>query len=320
MRSIIFNSITAFLLNFTQLIGAEVGEVLDLADRKAGDPSDRKASKFDVANLAKLQTKSQLKKRVSKAKNSQAEMDQFVSEQAAHYYDLINNSGKFCCMNDARERQNVNSNLWEKRTHRMKSGYNVEYFTIAKCTNPEMAIIDLFEKGGIVDCIFILHLVQTRIAFDLYGKKYKGGCMLPELSKNLDVEVVPGYERDGAGIPMEPGSSGGIRNIDLYQILHPFGVIPNENVFCVGKSANGQALYVGYGKVFADGPITLEAVYQHLYEQTIVTPIGDLGDAVATASIEQLKEEGRKGHQGWDFWMGRSKEQGRSAVLKITLK
>lgn len=106
--------------------------------------------------------------------------------------------------------------------------------------------------------------------------------------------------------------------LDLKKQLPTY--LKNENVFCVGKNANGKALYIGYGGVFANGPITLEAIYDHLHQQTIVDPIGDMGDAVVKDAIANLQKAGRNGHKGWNFWMGRSEEQGKSAVLKIKLK
>ena len=319
MRSIIFNSAAALLLNFTQLIGAEVREVVvDLADGKAGDLYDRKASKPSAANYANLQTKSQLKRRVRKIK-SQEGMDQFVSEQAVYYYDLINTSGRFRYQTHDKL-LSVNSALWERTTIQVTARNRDEYFTIKSGTTSAEAVTDLFETGGAVDCTFIMHLVQIKIALDLWGPEYSGGRTLPMLSA-----YVIGYKCYGGGIPMEPGASGAICNIDIYSSLHPYGSVPNENVFCVGKNDKGQPLYVGFGKIFAGGPITLEVIYDHLYEQTIVEPIlGNPNDSHFERHTKYIAEcipRLRKSRSEWDKLMERTiKEQGRSAVLKIKWK
>jgi hypothetical protein len=148
-----------------------------------------------------------------------------------------------------------------------------------KGIKPSVALHDLLNKGGVIDCFIALSIVNQSIALKLTGKslfnfanKQAPFCM-PSISViGLDDPFTT------RTTPALSGEYGHIQNIPSYREIHPHGFASGQNVYCV--NINGELRYLGFGDLFKNPP-TEQEILDELYQDTI-EPINETDLKVRT--------------------------------------
>ncbi|MBY0462223.1 MAG: hypothetical protein K2Q34_03465 [Alphaproteobacteria bacterium] len=220
---------------------------------------------------------------------SDAEFQSKVARKALDLYQTINTSGKFRfpALNEdgIREELNTPSHYWDKVTeYNSQLDMTVEMFVMKPVYKPSVALIDLLEKGGVVECGIIVSLVNQCITLDMLGDtffnfvKWQEPFVLPS-KRTLFLD-----DSSTDIVPANPGEFGYIANVADYSEIHPQSFHAGENVFCVESTEPNVPRYVVFGE-FVNESKTEEQIVDQLYASTM-----DTSDGCDVEEIEKYKD------------------------------
>lgn len=204
-------------------------------------------------------------------KAGQLLLEEKVVNTAIRLYRYINTSTnedgskKFRFPNSG-EKLSTPSPWWGTLRIKKEEDY-IETLIMKKGIKPSVALHDLLNKGGVIDCFIALSIVNQSIALKLTGKSLfnfankQAPFYLPSI-RVLGLDD-PFTTRT---IPALSGEYGHIQNIPSYREIHPRGFASGQNVYCV--NINGELRYLGFGDLFITPP-TEQEILDELYQDTI---------------------------------------------------
>jgi hypothetical protein len=210
--------------------------------------------------------------------NLNQEFQNIVAKKAHHIYNYINNPPKFICptsIEDIEIRQtSIYSDYWDVELTWVQCEdlyTEVVYADIlVKRPNvsPSVALIDLVEKGGVVDSSIVLSIVNQYICLDLLGEDIFDFVKTQEDFYLPDKKILC-LDDSCLGItPTNPGEFGYVTNIPNFVELNPSSSSIGYNVFCVHKDEEGVPYYTGFG-IFFNQLRTENQIIDKLYEETV---------------------------------------------------
>ena len=219
----------------------------------------------------------------SPAKADQLLLEEKVVQSSIRLYRYINTSTnedgskKFRFPNSG-EKLSTPSPWWEMLRIKREEDY-IETLTMKEGIKPSVALHDLLNKGGVIDCFIALSIVNQSIALELTGEslfnfanKQAPFCLPSIRVLGLDDPFT------SRTIPALSGEYGHIPNIPSYREIHPGGFASGQNVYCV--NINGELRYLGFGDFFLT-PRTEQEILDELYQDTI-EPINETDLKVRT--------------------------------------
>lgn len=196
-----------------------------------------------------------------------------IAQRAYVHCYAINISGKFHFPafdeNGRREKLSTPSPYWSSSSgHLSEHGLTIERFTTQPGCRPSLALRDLLERGGIIECGIFISLVNQCIKLDMLGDTLfdfvneQEPFVLPS-TKTLFLQKFP-----HSIIPDDLGRFGYIPNVPDFPDMDPEGFFAGENVFCVGKNDLDGPEFMGYGPFFVQKK-TEQEIKEQLYQATI---------------------------------------------------
>lgn len=129
-------------------------------------------------------------------------------------------------------------------------------------TNSE-AVKEFLRKPSTIDCVAAVFIVAANIIAQKASRELN--CV-SNFGTIYSPTIMPFLQRSQNHFPKEIGEFGPFTNIETYARIHDPKTDRDsaENVFCIGRR-NGEPMYMGFGKLFEDGPKTRQQILDSLF-------------------------------------------------------
>lgn len=188
-----------------------------------------------------------------------------------------------------------NSALWETGIFTTTGEKVMQVPTLYRTkvgTNSD-AVKEFFKKPSAIDCTTAVFIVATNIIAQIASRELN---RISNFGTIYSPTIMPFLQRSQNLFPVEIGEFGSFANIKTYGLMHHPETDRNstENVFCIGRR-NGEPMYMGFGKLFEDGPKTRQEILDSLFTEfqgVYVRFIGSRQDLQAQLSLPPVITRG----------------------------